>query len=165
MATAPDLLDHAAEHRRLPQRARPRLAQREHDALVEGRRLVQRLLQRLPPPPPPPRAPPTSPARRAAPTPAGLPPLPEGCGATRSEGGRADEAALARREPRDLVEVVVEALVELEVLDDAGQEDEVVEALSHGVLEAGREYPRARVEGVVAPPVTRGRAALGEQSS
>ena len=34
----------------------------------------------------------------------------------------------------DLVEVVVEALVELEVLDDAGQEDEVVEALGHGVL-------------------------------
>jgi hypothetical protein len=45
---AGDLLDDAAEDRGLAQRARPRLAQGEHDALVEGRRLVQRLLERLP---------------------------------------------------------------------------------------------------------------------
>jgi hypothetical protein len=47
--------------------------------------------------------------------------------------------------------VIVEALVELEVLDDAREENEVVEALRHGVLQARREDARAGVEGVVAP--------------
>ncbi len=50
--------------------------------------------------------------------------------------------------------MVVEALVELEVLHDARQQDEVVKALRHGVLQARCEDTRARVEGVVAPAAT-----------